>query len=578
MKRTICVSAVVAICASIASAQTSLTGAELAVQSDGTPDGKLERNGYVGTFIRVPTDADVAIAATATGTSADATAASLSVFIANDAIISEVNQKTKTLRLGTHLPAGTYFVRLQLDNAPLACQRSLSIASLAIDGATFANENTDANALAAADTYIEHYRKGDAALKITGVEAGTPIHLRLKRHAFNFGVAVSGYERSMHMDAGAPADSDAGKYQAKVRELFNLIVPGNAGKWAYNEKARGTSTMEYIDQLRAFAKDNHQHMRMHTLLWDTNQQPGFVRDLLAKAVDGDAAAKADLRKAISDRIQYYVRDRAASYDEMDVINEAYHQPRYWKVFGADGIADIFKEVAAAVKATPGANTRLAVNEYNIFQWSGTPPYGPGTKSDPDLFANWYREHVEQIRNAGGPVTAIGVQYYTDVRPDLPQPHSAARINQVFQNLAVTGLPISLTEFGVNRLPQRPMPPTTQQTDAAIEKAGQVIDESMRIAFGTPAVTTFICWGFWGGDVWEQAPYGVLFDKNWNLTPAGKAYFALRGKWTTDVTLPVGADGTVKLNGFYGDYEVSAGGKTATFTLTRAGSAYAIELR
>jgi GH35 family endo-1,4-beta-xylanase len=569
--------ATVLISASVAIAQTSLTGAELAVQSDGTPDGKLERNGYVGTFIRVPTDADVTIKARASGTSADGTAASLSLSVADDSVTVAAGDEEIAPHVKTHLPAGTYFVRVQLGNAPLAGKRTLSIESLFVDGATFANENNDANALAAADTYIEHYRKGEATLTIKGVEPGTPVHVKLKHHAFNFGVAVSGYERSMHMDVNAPADSDAAKYRAKVRELFNLIVPGNAGKWAYNEKDRGTPTMEYIDQLRAFAKDHHQQMRMHTLLWDTDQQPQFVRDLLTKAAAGDAAAKADLRRAISDRIKYYVADRAGSYEEMDVINEAYHQPRYWNIFGAEGVADIFKEVDNAVTAS-GANTRLCVNEYNIFQWSQTPPYGPGAKGAPDLFANWYREHVEQIRAAGGPVTGIGVQYYTDVRPEIPQPHSVARINQVFQNLSVSGLPISLTEFGVNALPKRPTPPTKEQTDAAMAKAGQVIDESMRMAFGTPSVTTFICWGFWAGDVWEQAPYGVLFDKEWNLTPAGRAFLALREKWDTDVTLPAAADQTIKLNGFYGDYEVSAGGKAAVFTLKRDGMSYTVEIK
>jgi GH35 family endo-1,4-beta-xylanase len=558
-------------------AQTTLMGKDLAVQSDGTPDGKLERNGYVGTFIRVPADGDVTITVRVAGTSSDATAPSLSLLVANDSLAVATANGEATSRLKSHLPAGTYFVRAQLDNAPLAGQRSLSIASLAVEGATFINENTDANALAAADTFIEHFRKREATLAIKGVEPGTPVHVKLKRHAFNFGVAVSGYERSMHMDAGAPADSDTGKYQAKVGELFNLIVPGNAGKWAYNEKDRGKVTMEYIDQLRAFAKDHDQQMRMHTVLWDTDQQPQFVRDLLTKATAGDAAAKADLRKAISDRIQYYVKDRTSSYEEIDVLNEAYHQPRYWNVFGAEGIASIFKEADAAVKAS-GASTRLCVNEYNLFQWSQTPPYGPGAKGESDLFANWYREHVEQIRDAGGPVGGIGVQYYGDVRPEIPQPHSAARINGVFQNLSVNGLPISLTEFGVNRLPQRPTPPTQEQTDAAIEKAGQVIGESMRMSFGTPAVTTFICWGFWAGDVWEQAPYGVLFDKEWNLTPAGRAYLALREKWNTDVTLPVPADGTIKLDGFYGDYEVSAGGKTAAFTLKPGESSYAVDLK
>jgi GH35 family endo-1,4-beta-xylanase len=324
--------------------------------------------------------------------------------------------------------------------------------------------------------------------------------------------------------------------------------------------------MAYIDQVRAFAKANGQKMRMHALLWDTAQQPEFVRDLLTKAAAGDPAAKADLRKAITDRIQYYVRERAGSYLEIDVLNESFHQPRYLNIFGIEGIAEIFRETAEAVKAA-GANSRLCVNEYNLFQWSQVPPYGKDAKGAFDAYASWYREHVEQLHAAGGPVHAIGVQYYADVRPDIPQPHSASRINGVFQNLSVAGLPISLTEFGVNALPRTPAP-TPEQNAAAAEAGGRAMDEAMRLSFGTPGVTTFISWGFWAGDVWEQAPLGTLLDKQWNLTPAGRSWEALMEKWTTDVTVPASADGVVKVHAFYGDYEVTANGKTTTVTIGR----------
>src|SRR5213079_3363209 len=112
---------------------------------------------------------------------------------------------------------------------------------------------------------------------------------------------------------------------------------------------------------------------------------------------GDANAKTELRKQISERIQYYVRDRASSYYAMDVLNEPYHQPKYWEIFGAVGIADIHRECAQAIQDA-GAKTKLCVNEYNVFQYSQTFPFKDGA---PDPYANWYREYVEQIRNVNG---------------------------------------------------------------------------------------------------------------------------------------------------------------------------------
>lgn len=565
MKRSISFAALVTVLSitGAAPAQSSLKGSEFALQSDNTPDGKLEKNGYLGTFIRVESAGDVELIAKVHGTAAGGPPRCTMSVCDSSASLDVRDEASPRLKL--HLPTGTYAVRVQLDNAPTG-GKSITLDSLEVTGATFVNENTDATALAAADSYIDGFRKGETTLHLDGVTPGTQVHVKLKNHAFNFGAAVSGYEQSMHMEKNPLPGSDAAKYQEKLRTMFNLIVPGNAGKWEYNEKERGNPTMGYIDQLREFAKGNGKRMRMHAMLWDTGQQPEFVKDLLTRAAAGDAAAKADLRKAISDRIAYYVKDRTTSYLEMDVLNESFHQPRYLNIFGVDGIADIFKEVGAAAKASR-ASTRLCVNEYNLFQWSQVPPYGPNAKGAFDAYASWYREHVEALNAAGANVAAFGVQYYADIRPGIPQPHSAARINQVFQNLSVLGLPISLTEFGVNALPTQPAP-TPEQQGAAKEAGGKAMDEAMRMSFGTPAVTTFISWGFWGGDVWDQAPLGTLFDKDWNLTPAGHAWEANMKKWDTDVTVPADSDGTVKFTGFYGEYEVTAGGRKGTFTLAK----------
>ena len=46
-------------------------------------------------------------------------------------------------------------------------------------------------------------------------------------------------------------------------------------------------------------------------------------------------------------------------------------------------------------------------------------------------------------------------------------------------------------------------------------------------------------------------------------------------WTTDVTLPVAADGTVDLTGFYGDYTVTVDGKTVPLSLLKGTSAYSL---
>ena len=301
-------------------------------------------------------------------------------------------------------------------------------------------------------------------------------------------------------------------------------------------------------------------MRMHTLLWNTGQQPEFITKLVDAAASGDANAKSELRKQISERINYYVRDRANSYVAMDVLNEPYHQPKYWQIFGAAGIADIHRECAGDQGF--GAKTKLFVNEYNIFQYSQTFPFKDGAD---DPYANWYRDYIEQIRTAGGPVGGIGVQYYALMRDDEKQPHGAARMFGVMQNLSVAGLPITLTEFGV-------------QTKSNIAKSPKCLQETLRLVFGTPQADGFILWGFWKSELWDQATGAAFFEKDWKPTPVYQAWKDQMAKWATDEDVTVGPDHTIQFGGCFGDYELTVDGKTLPLTLTKGQYDYSLAVK
>ena len=47
-------------------------------------------------------------------------------------------------------------------------------------------------------------------------------------------------------------------------------------------------------------------------------------------------------------------------------------------------------------------------------------------------------------------------------------------------------------------------------------------------------------------------------------------------WSTDVTVPLAADGAIEFTGFYGDYSVEVGSKTFAFELVKGKTGY--ELR
>jgi hypothetical protein len=240
-----------------------------------------------------------------------------------------------------------------------------------------------------------------------------------------------------------------------------------------------------------------------------------------------------------------------------VLNESLHHPRYLHVLGPEGIADVFNQVARAARDA-GAPVIGFLNEYNVLQWSRDPLKGKDAPFDPA--ANWYRRHVEAIRAAGGDVGGIGVQYYADAGAAIESPHSAARIRQALANLTATGLPVSLTEFGVKK-------------GASRAEAARILEETMRMVFGTAGTTGFVMFGFWAGAIWDTAPEAVLVDADWKLTEAGARYEKLMADWSTDVTTTVAGDGTVAFTGFYGDYAVETGGKPLGFTLLRGTTDY-----
>src|SRR5439155_25607861 len=109
------------------------------------------------------------------------------------------NPTATNYNASAYLPGGTYFVRTERDYAQpeQTSSRSALVNSLSVSGAgaTISTVNTNVNALAAADSYIANFRKGNATIALNGpgniaLLPGTQVNVDLKRHAFNFGTAV----------------------------------------------------------------------------------------------------------------------------------------------------------------------------------------------------------------------------------------------------------------------------------------------------------------------------------------------------------------------------------------------------
>jgi GH35 family endo-1,4-beta-xylanase len=565
--------------ATSAAAQTTIGGNALSHRSSGTDSGawNLSQSGYVGTYFTLAEDGPVTINAAASGSTTDGVAPRMNLVIADTKVGFDVTGRTANYQHTFDLPAGTYFVRTEFANDVPTANRQLSIANLTFTGATTVENSTstsarNAAALAAADSYIENFRKGDVQIGLSGAAPGTSVGVKLKRHDFNFGTAVAG-SQYLRTPGSPGASSNAAQYQQALADnRFNSLSPENDGKWASNESTRDSNNMNGIDLMLNYADAHDMRFRQHNLIWgpnntgNNNQQPGWAHTMLQDPdgidpTSGKIRSEA-LRDEISERIDYYVADRAHRYYEIDVYNESYHTGSnnnpantYWDQYGSAGIADIYKEAKDAVQDA-GADALMYVNEYNVLQAEGG-----------DFYANWYSQHVETLRNAGREafgeevVDGIGFQYYASSGGSSG--HNPGRSYATMQNLAVHDLPMHLTEFGISSAT------TDQATQATI------LNESLRLVFGMPGTTGFTMWGFWAGAVWTGAPNGVLYNSNWTLRPAGVAWQALQEQWDTDLMLEVGPDGTIDFNGFWGDYELVIDGETFDLNLAKGQSLYSL---
>ncbi|MGD9634661.1 MAG: endo-1,4-beta-xylanase [Pirellulales bacterium] len=549
-------------------AAATLNGSQFALRSTGQSAGNswvLDRNGYVGTYITLAQPGNVTVTVNADGSSSP----NMNVVLADAKASFSVAIGSRDYSHTYSLPAGTYFLRTELNNDRGDAARQLKINNLTISGASLANTNNNANALAASDSYIANFRKGNARVRIPGAASGSRVQVSLKRLDFTLGASVDWNMDPLLTDNSAAAQN----FRATLNKNFNTVATDNE-MWEATESVRGRITMSQADRLFAYAEANGLQARMHNMIWE-QVQPQWVNALRTQAAGGDIIASASLRDAISDRIKYYIgdgaggnADRAKKYFELDVYNESYHSGQlgpsdsYWNIYGAPGIADIYSEAKRAVESS-GAATKLFVNDYNVLD-------------DPN-YMNGFMQHVDTLRQAaldggkGEIVGGIGLQYYKN---NL-QEHQASRFIASLQNANVQGIPTQLSEFG-------------GFSGLAPDDAAKVLDESLRLMFGNAGSIGFLNW-YWIKENQGQgqfAPYASLYTvdtNNWGnlqITPAGKAWQDRLGiqdwdgnpnnAWTTETTATVGADGSISFNGYYGDYELTVDGKTYKLS-TRKGT-------
>ena len=164
--------------APVALAQTTITGSNLSHRSSGSGAGNwtLNENGYVGTYFSLAAPGSVTLTVNASGSTSDAVSPHMNLVVADTNVGFDVAAGFNNYEHTFDLPAGTYFVRSEFNNDVPSANRQLSVGNLTVSGATVSNTTTtttnDANALAAADTYIANFRQGPANRRAFGRGTG----------------------------------------------------------------------------------------------------------------------------------------------------------------------------------------------------------------------------------------------------------------------------------------------------------------------------------------------------------------------------------------------------------------------
>jgi endo-1,4-beta-xylanase len=308
-----------------------------------------------------------------------------------------------------------------------------------------------------------------------------------------------------------PFDLNTPAYAAVLASQFSAVTPGNEMKWGVVEPTQGVFDWSGADRLVAFAEQNGQLVRGHTLLWH-NQLPTWLTTGVANGTISSSQLMGLLEQHIFTEVGRY----KGKIWQWDVANEFFTDSNpsmlnpndFWiSNLGPGVIPQAFRWAHEADK-----HALLFYNDYNIAGEDGT-----NAKSDAAF--NWVRQMLDQ----GVPVHGVGDQGHLDTQFGFP-----TQMTQNFQRLASLGLKVAITEADVRTFVDGP---TTQVPTDHLATFAQPYEFSqmMKACLAVPECISFTVWGFGDADSWIPGfftgeGYATVYDVNLQPKPA---YFDLQ---------------------------------------------------
>jgi endo-1,4-beta-xylanase len=342
---------------------------------------------------------------------------------------------------------------------------------------------------------------GVAATLVLSMTAGASAHGRPSWDDDS----LAGLAERLDLRVGTAVDMNAfandTTYRERIATEFSVVTAENVMKWETLEPEPGVYNYGPADELVAFARQNRQLVRGHTLLWH-NQLPGW----LTSGVASGEITPDELREILRVHIIETVRHFRGKVWHWDVVNEVIDdsgnlRDTIWlQNLGPGYIADAFRW---ANQADP--RVKLYLNDYNVEGFS--------VKSDA------YYALAQELLADGVPVDGMGVQGHLGVQFGFWDANSVASNLRRFEDL---GLETSITEADVRMI----MPPDNAKLQAQANGYNTLLQGCLLAT----DCTSFVVWGYTDKYSWVPGFFtgqgaANLLDENFAPKPAYQAAIA-----------------------------------------------------
>jgi len=397
-----------------------------------------------------------------------------------------------------------------------------------------------------ADRRIDELRKADLEIRVVDASgnplSGVPVHVKQRRHLFHFGGVVGGH--SMHEPASGqkPRRISPERYKEMYLELgFNT-----AGFNKYLKYKQRPRSEPHLPALFAWFQEHNIPVRGHCLMWPGGVFMNFMPPDLSKlayvpdpSIDWRSLKKGVPRKDLTPSEKQAVRDlckkmieeasRQWPVFEWDVINETRDNHVVQDLVGKDVIVDWFR---VARQNTMDRDAGLYLNEYRIISDPSPEVITPNMRQ--------YEEEIRYLLDHEAPISGIGFQsrFHAETPPET-----------IYKRLCYFeqfDLPYAATEFEMN-----------DTVGNEFERAAMT-ERAMTVLFSHRLVNGIYAWSLLAQDQGGPGHRAILEDDGW-LKLRGKVWmYLMKNRWWTDESLTSDANGTVRLRGFKGRYQVTVG--------------------